>query len=461
MNDVPNPNEMETPAPAAPVEVPAENLQPMSNDAASELAPTSKKALVIKILGVGGTGVNVMELLMQSGLPGSSFVAVNTDAASLSVSSASQKIHLETALMRGMGTGGDPDRGRMVAEEQAGKLKSACEGADVVFIVAGMGGGAGTGISPVLARAAKEAGALVIGFVTTPFECEGGRRKDLASRGLEELRDAADGVICLPNQKVFKLIDENTSVADTFKITNEFLADGVRGVWRLLTHKGLIEIHFSDLAAMIRDRHVESVFAVAEAMGATRSREVMDKLLAHPMLDGGQALTESETVLVSLMGGPDLTMVEISRVMEEVNRRCGQAQVMMGAVIDESFRERLAITLVAARKPADTAEEPARPGSGRMSEGLDEQLLSQTPTARPGSRFVPPAPTLPPDQLQQMLARQGRKAPRQGKAPSKLRQSQLPLEIISKGRFDKSEPTIHKGEDLDVPTYIRRGVSLN
>jgi cell division protein FtsZ len=146
--------------------------------------------------------------------------------------------------------------------------------------------------------------------------------------------------------------------------------------------------------------------------------------------------------------------------MEEVNRRCGQAQVVMGAVIDEAFRDRLAVTLVAGRKKADEPEEPAP--SGRMHERLDEHLLSQSDTApRPGSRFVPPAPTLEPDQVQQMLSRQGKRNPRQTKSTSKMRQSQLPLEIVSKGRFDKSEPTIHKGEDLDVPTYIRRGVSLN
>ena len=146
------------------------------------------------------------------------------------------------------------------------------------------------------------------------------------------------------------MIDENTSVLETFKITNEFLADGVRGVWRLLMHKGLIEIHFADLAALLRDRHAESSFAVAEAMGPTRSREVMDKLLAHPMLDGGQMLGESDAVLVSLIGGPDLTMAEVNRVMEQVNRQCEHAQVIMGAAIDETFSERLAVTLIAARQ---------------------------------------------------------------------------------------------------------------
>jgi cell division protein FtsZ len=388
------------------------------------------------------------------------FVAMNTDAQSLAASSATEKVHLETQPLRGLGTGGDPDRGRALAEEQLPKLKSLCEGANVVFILAGLGGGAGTGISPVLAGAAKEAGALVLGFVTTPFDCEGGRRQRLAQYGLAELKAAADGVISLPNQKVFKMIDENTSVLETFKITNDLLAAGVRGVWRLLMHKGLIEIHFSDLAALLRDRHGESCFAVAEAMGPTRSREVMDKLLAHPMLDDGQMLGESDAVLVSLMAGPDLTMAEVNRVMEQVNRQCEHAQVIMGAAIDEAFKERLAVTLIAARKSAEP-EPLGEAGAAGSGEELAAQLLPQSSTARRGSRFLPPAPTLPADQLQQLLARQGRAGSRPRKSLPKLRQGQLPLEIVSKGRFDKSEPTIHKGEDLDVPTYIRRGVALN
>ena len=431
----------------------------MKIEPASEGAVNSKKNITLKIFGIGGAGVNVAESLIKGGLPGPGFVAVNTDAVSLAGSSAPEKVCLETAVLRGLGTGGDPERGRTLAEEQAGSLRTQCEGAEVVFILAGMGGGAGTGISPVVARVAKEAGALVLGFVAMPFECEGVRRQQLARHGLEELKAAADGVICLPNQKVLKLIDETTSVLDTFKITNEFLADGVRGVWRLLTHTGLLEIHFNDLCGLIRDRHAESAFAVAEAMGPTRSREVMEKLLAHPMLDDGRVLGESEAVLVSLMGGPDLTMVEVGRVMEEINRRCERVQVVMGAAIDETFRERLGVTLIAARKGPEAPGEEG--GPARHNEGLEAQLLNTEATGRPGSRFVPPAPTLPPDQLRQMLERQRRSGGRPRQSAPRMRQSQLPLEIVSKGRFDKSEPTIHKGEDLDVPTYIRRGVSLN
>ena len=333
-------------------------------------SPTQKaikplqNSLLIKVFGVGNAGISVMERMIRNGISGAEFVAVNTETRSVAESSAAKKLHLETKLLRELGTGGDPEIGQALAEEHLPELRAACEGAGMVFIVAGLGGGAGTGISPVLARAAKEAGALALAFVTTPFACEGGRRQRLAQHGLEALKVAADGVVCLPNQKVFKLIDENTSVLETFKITGGMLAEAMCGVWRLLAQPGLIEIHFADLSALIRERHSESFFAVAEAMGPTRSRDVVDKLLAHPMLDDGQVLTESDALLVSLTGGPDLTMAEVNRVMERLSRHCEHAQAIMGAAIDESFRDRLTVTLIAARKVSERPE-----AEGKMQPG--------------------------------------------------------------------------------------------
>jgi cell division protein FtsZ len=421
----------------------------------------SKAAVSVKIFGVGTAGINILEHVARAALPGVALAAINTDSKSLASSSAPEKISLEMKASR-TGASGDPKRGRAAAEENLAKLKQACEGMDVVFVITGLGGGAGTGISPVLAQAARESGALVLAFVAMPFDCEGNRRLRSARLGLEQLKAAADGVICLPNQKVFKLIDENTSVVETFKTLNELLMEGVNGVWRLMAHKGLLEIHFADLCALLRDRHGESSFATAEAAGGTRSREVLDKLFAHPLLDGGKTLVESDAVLVSLTGGPDLTMAEVNRVMEHINGKCDRAQVIMGAAIDEAFRERLAITLIAVRRGESLLEKTDAEGQGhaetRSTEDLSARLLKQDDGAvRPQSRFVPPAPALPPEKVEQLVAKQTRSR----KGSSKMRQGQLPLEIISKGRFDKSEPTIHKGEDLDVPTYIRRGVSLN
>lgn len=414
-------------------------------------------ATEIRIFGIGNAGLAVTERLLRGGLPATAFVAVDTQP--LTDSTAAARLQIPMPRSRVPGPGGDSEREPAVAEDFAAKLKSPCEGVKVVFIVAGLGGGAGTGISRELARVAREAGALVLAFVMTPFECEGSRRQRVAQEGLEELTEAADGVICLPNQKVTRIIDEHTSVIEAFKMADELLADAVLGIWRLLSHKGLIEIHFDELCALLRGRHADCAFAVAQAAGATRSRDVLDRLLAHPMLDGGEILGDSDAVLVSLMGGPDLTMAEVNRVMEEISRKCERAQVIMGAAIDPAFAEHLAVTLIAARGPADA---PARETTPRgATEGLAAQLVDRCSTGRPGSRFVPPPPALPPEKVRQMFAEQGAGTPRARKTRPKMRQAQLPLEIISKGRFDKSEPTIHKGEDLDVPTYLRRGVSLN
>jgi cell division protein FtsZ len=408
----------------------------------------------IKIFGVGGAGVNLLEALNGEDFAGASFVAINTDASSLASSFATVKIHLETKLMRGLGTGGDPERGRAIAEEQFSTLKTACEGANAIFILAGLGGGAGSGISPVLARAAKETGALVLAFVTLPFLCEGNRRQQQAKQSLDQLKSVVDGVICLPSQKAFKLIDENTSVLDTFHITGGLLVEGVRGLWQLLTRPGLIQIHFDDLCGLVRDRHFESSFASIEAVGVSRSREVVEKLLAHPLLDEGRVLAESDVVLVSLMGGKDLTMAEVNRVMEQINRQCEHAQIIMGAAIDATLNNRLCVTVIAAKRNSPTSVELP---NAATSDDLVEQPVSRGAVARTATRCVSSS-SLTLEQREQLLTKNGGRA---RKMNPKMRQAQLPLAIVSKGRFDKSEPTIHKGEDLDIPTYIRRGVALN
>ncbi len=393
----------------------------------------TSSAPAVKIFAVGNAGNALLVALSATEFTGAQFAAVNTDAAALAASPATVKINLENHLMRGLGSGGDPDRGRALAEEQFSTLKTACEGANVVFILAGLGGGAGSGISPVLAKAAHEAGALVLAFVTLPFECEGNRRETQAQVALEQLKSTADGVICLPSQKIFKLIDENTSLVETFKFTGGFLVEGVRGVWHLLTRPGLIQVHFSDLCALIRDRHAENVFAFVEGAGPGRAREVVEKILAHPLLDEGRALSESDAVLVSLTAGKDLSMAEVNRVMEQVRRQCSHAQIIMGAGVDAVLKEKLCVTVIAAKQNAAasgaisrTETRPAHPSVAAHREVTQPRLVSRT-----------------------------------RRAGNKLIQTQLPLNIISKGRFDKSEPTKHNGEDLDIPTFLRRGVPLN
>ena len=432
-------------------------------------AESLKKQITIKVIGVGGGGCNAVAHMVRERMSGVSFVVANTDAQALAESPAEEAIILGTKLTRGLGTGGDPELGKAAAESDRERLKELCAGVDIVFVVAGLGGGTGTGGAPVVAQVAKEAGALVLGIVTLPFDFEGNRRQRQGQCGLQELKAQADAVICLPNQKIHRLIDENTSFVDTFKISNDLVAQGVRGIWRLLTQTGMINVDFNDLCSVTRDRHAESAFAHVEVAGENRAAQAVEQMLAHPLLDSGQVLSEADTVLVSIVGGREMAMGEVNRLMEHLNRQCENAHLIMGAAIDETFSNRLAVTLIASRRAAeirdprerrrgslDRSAEERMPSDRSLSAAdFDSELIQKNAPARPASRFVAPAPELTEQRAEHMLGRQGRRK----KTP--MRQAQLPLEIISKGRFEKSEPTIHQGEDLDVPTYIRRGVAMN
>ena len=417
----------------------------------AEERPVVKQKIGIKVFGIGGAGCNAVDHLAGQALQGVSYTLLNTDAAALSRLTTAPSLVLGSKLTRGLGVGGDPDRGRLAAEEDEERLKELCQDAEIVFVVAGLGGGTGTGGAPVISRVAKAAGALVLSIVFLPFEFEGQRRSRLAQVGLAALKGVADGVICLPNQKLFRLVDENTSLVEAFAMTNELVADGVRGIWRLLAEPGLINVDFADLCSVTQGRHGESILATVEARGENRAREIVERLLAHPLIGGGQALTESTGMLVALAGGPELTTAEVSRIMEQLNRHAEQANIILGAAVSQELKDQLSVTLVAscraAGQPSKTEEEGAE---------IKKHLVdAAATTARPPSRFVPPPPEVPPEQL---LAQQNQG---RGRTNSRMRQGQLPLEIVSKGRFEKSEPTIHHGQDLDVPTYIRRGVALN
>jgi len=261
---------------------------------------------------------------------------------------------------------------------------------------------------------------------------------------------------------------------------------GVKGVWQMLTRPGLINVDFAYLYAVVRGRHAESTFAAAEAQGDNRARDVVAKILASPLLDQGKALSEADAILVSLVGGSDMTMADVNRVMEGLTRQTDSGQIIMGAAIDPEFQGRLGLTVVVSRtaKVLEDSEANLSEAENTQSESslsasapqnrfdrstqsaqggqpeIETPFFENTSAPRPPSRFVAPAPELTPQKKADLLTRQSRSG-KTRKAVSKFKQQQLPLEIISRGRFEKSEPTIHRGEDLDVPTYIRRGMALN
>lgn len=447
-----------------------------STETTSTTAPV-KKQLTIKVFGVGGCGGNVVSQIHGAGFAGVQMIVLNTDSQALAQCPLPYKFNLGLKLNGGLGAGGDPERGRAAAEEDEARLRELCTGVDMVFICAGLGGGTGTGAGPVLARVAKECGALALAFVTLPFDCEGPKRMRQARQGLEEFKAAADGVICLPNQKVFKLIDENTSVIETFSTTNELLAQGVRGIWQLVTRPGFINLDFADLCAVVRDRHSESSFASAEATGPHRAKEVVEKLLANPLLDGGAALGEADALLVSLMGGPDLTMAEVNRVMEQINRHTDNAHLIMGAAIEEALGDRMTVTLVASRPrshaadmPKDVAPATPEPASAPRT-GSDFDLLGAAIATKPVTRTAIAEPEAEVERVAVSAADTmtdvALPAPVattrswRSRKKAKAVHPELQLETVTKGPFEHSEPTLRNGVDLDVPTFVRRGMPMN
>jgi cell division protein FtsZ len=421
----------------------------------------------VKIIGVGTAGVLMVDRLNRAEFAGADFAFVNTDSSALV--GPSRQLLLEAKQMRGMGTGGDPERGRKLAEENFDALKSICGDAEVVFIVAGLGSGAGGGVAPVLARAARDNGALTLGFVTLPFECEGNRRAQQAHQSLTQLQRMCDGVLCLPNEKAFSLLPANVAFRESFRLTAGFLGEGLSAVWRLVSQRGLIEIHFDELCAALRGRHAEGQFATLNATGADRVAAVLAQIPTHPLLDGGKALETAAQVIVSIVGGPELSMADVKLVMAELNQRCPNAQITMGATVAEEFSDHLSVTLIATNPAKITGGKVAAASpvvDAAEAEGATEftaELLHPTEPERPKTRVVPPAPPLTTEQREELITKHTGKSSRGKKTQTgpRMRQTTLPLDIVNKGRFDKSEPTIHKGEDLDLPTYVRRGVALN
>ena len=406
---------------------------------------TSTRELRIKVLGVGGAGCTAVAHLARVYLAGVCFTVINTDASARAQSPVDERLLIGTRSCRGLGAGGDLERGRAAAEEDSPAIAALTENADLVFVVAGLGGGTGSGATPVIARIARDCKALVLGVVVTPFQFEGVRRQQQASFALHELKAVADAVICMPNQKLLRLVDETAPLSDALAGINAFIADAVRSIWTLVTRRGIVQADFASLCAVTQGRHAESSLAIGRGSGENRVAEAADKLLAHPLIDEGALLSDATIVLVSIVASPGLSMGEVHGVMERISHVAHSAHMVMGAVIDESLADQLTVTLIA--------------GRGESEAAATSRLEATAPGVENGHPMV--TPSRGGGKPQSIPAADVAGAGRPRKPGQRLRQTQLPLEIISRGRFEKSEPTIHHGQDLDVPTYIRRGVALN
>ena len=417
-----------------------------------EKKPASGQKIRLKIFGIGGAGGHTISQIAEirakgnPTLEGVDLVAINTDLQALAEISGAEKLQIGAAVTHGLGAGGEPEIGARAAQNDAERIEALAQGANVVFLTAGLGGGTSSGASPIIARIAKEQGALVLAFVALPFSFEGDRRKQQALSGLEQLKAQADAVICIPNDKIFRIAGPEASVVDAFRRADENFILGVQAVWQLLSRKGLINLDFADLRSTLGSKHCDGIFTYGMAGGASKAREAVKALLENPLLDGGDVLAKAEGVLVSVLGGPDLTLTDVQKAVEPISRLANRAHIIMGAAIDEAYRGKLAVTVIAAANimPRRVAPQPAakpltfpRPG---------DAALSRSPRPAPVPVVNDETPKLEP-----VTAK---------KSSSKAKQETLPLEGVSRGRFDRSEPTLYNGEDLDVPTFLRRAVSL-
>lgn len=336
----------------------------------------------------------------------------------------------------------------------------------MVFILTGLGAGTGTGAAPVLARVAREAGALVLGVATLPFHCEGTLRAGHAALGMRGLKGCADAVITVPNQRVLAMLDGSTPATAVFGAANRLLVDGVRGLWQLLTRPGLIQLDFASLERLLRGRHSESAFACVEASGANRAQEVVDRLLASPFLANDTVLPVADAVLIAVTAGSEVSFAEIEGVLERIQAECRQAQVVVGTSVDAGMADRMVVTLVASvggsaplpevEVSSGRTEAPGWERAGLAPEILGgEYLTGGTTGGRSSGGLVPPAPELTAGQRQGLGGRPGLGKKR------KVVQTTFNFEMVSRGRFEKTEATILHGEDLDIPTFLRRGISLN
>ena len=300
---------------------------------------------VIRVVGVGGGGLNAVNRMIEAGISQVEFIAVNTDIQQLRTCEAPIKLHIGRELTQGLGSGADPDLGRKAADEGYDQIKHVLRGSDMVFITAGEGGGTGTGAAPVVARIAKEVGALTVGIVTLPFRFEGTRRRAQAESGIAELRQVCDTVIVIPNDRLLEVLERTTSMLDAFRIADDVLRQGVQGICDLITMPGLINLDFADVRTIMQDAG-SAIMGIGFATGENRAREAAGRALRSPLID--TEIVGARGILLSIAGGDDLTLLEVNEAAEVVREASTEeTNIIFGATIDERLAGQIWVTVIA------------------------------------------------------------------------------------------------------------------
>ncbi len=301
---------------------------------------------VIKVVGVGGGGINAVNRMIDAGIAAVDFVAVNTDMQQLTLSDAPVKIHIGEELTQGLGSGADPETGRKAAEEAFDQIRASLRGSDLVFVTAGEGGGTGTGAAPVIARVARELGALTVGIVTTPFTFEGTRRRTSAERGVEALRKECDTVIAIPNDRLLEILDRTTSMVDAFRIADDVLRQGVQGICDLITMPGLINLDFADVRTVMTDAGSALMGIGYSDAPDERARQAAERALRSPLIDA--EVMGARGIILSIAGGEDLTLLEVDEAAEVVRQAAtDDTNIIFGATVDERLNGQVWVTVIA------------------------------------------------------------------------------------------------------------------
>ena len=469
--------------------------------------------LAIKVIGVGGAGANALDRIVLDGMEHAEMIAVNTDVQSLASSVAPHKMQIGREVTRGLGAGGDPELGYNAAYESADELREAMQGARMVFVCAGLGGGTGSGAAPLLAQMARESGALVIAFATLPFAFEGKRRSAQAIEALQELQRISDAVVCFENDRMGDIVLPKAGIHQAFAVADSTISQSVRAIVNVVRRPGLIRIGFDDLIAALRSQNSRCLFGFGESDSDNRAHEALALALKNPLMNRGKMLTDAEAVLVQISGGPGMTLTEIEIVMQELNRHVeDHTQILFGTSVDGKMGNRLSVTLISSLSADGSASSPP------MRPARKEEPRPEAPTIKPPQAIEPvpvnepepvplvteyatPAPDpfelvrsaaevepqsnepesaedvipiaeapppLPVRREKKPLSRsEPEHAPEPAKPPPakkdkfvQARQEVMQFESITRGRFEKSEPTIVEGQDLDVPTYLRKNVRV-
>jgi cell division protein FtsZ len=461
------------------------------------LPEREQEIIPIKVVGIGGAGSNALDRIVLDGVDKADLVAINTDAQSLAASVAAQKVQLGRSVTRGLGAGGDPELGYQAALESADEIRQALVDARMVFICTGLGGGTGSGAAPVVAQLAREHGGLVIVFATLPFSFEGKRRAMQAQASFAQLNEVANAVICFENDRMGDMVAPKAGIHQAFAAADMTISQSVRSIVNLIQRPGLIRIGFDDLLMALRSENGRCLFGFGEADSDNRAHDALAQALKNPLMDKGKMLADAAHVLVQVAGGPAMTLSEVEILMQELGRHVrDNTQILFGTAVDGRMGNRLSVTIISSLAAEGEMAPPTPIAPNEATSTAVPPIWEQAQETAPPIEVAPePEPALapappPPEDLVPFKAPASVDAPiepapevpkpvpgprlivpkkkplpiKETKpAPEKpvhAKQEILQFEPVTRGRFEKSEPTIVEGQDLDVPTYLRKNIRV-